>query len=334
MKIGLHDWEPGLSTEEGKKASSGGSEWKRYLIAQLNSAGHEVYWFGQGTPAMTHRASRLDARKMDVLLFIWRWLMHPSYRDRNDAYLTQCGLLDECQLTGVPNIICDLDHKISSADLLSRLGDYRKTILVAPELFPRKGFRKLLFPNPYKMMEPDWKTPTSREFDLVYVGNNYERWEQFVKYVAPLPKLGIMTAAFGNWLEPGPDRESPLAVMEIAEGIFFGGRVSNNEVVATLRRGSSTIHLAKESYCQTGFVTMRWAEAAAAGIMSLLPAEFRNAIPEFSRSIVRNAEELAVQEIMTGKFLWTTEVKAQQTWVEKNMRIEPWLDIVEEAARL
>ncbi len=331
MKIGFHTWEPGLTSESGKMASGGGSLWIRYLWDELLKQGHEIFWFGEGHPRDVAHADMPMLLTMDVMVVFWRWQMDPSYGERNAAYDRQSTIINACIDHGIPMLVHDQDHKITPLEILALQKPFYSVpiILAAPELKPRPGFRTLLFPNPYPTFSKPI-TPFKKETDLVYIGNNYERWPQFLEYLAVLPDFGMDVDVYGNWLEPGPGRQPPDEVRAEAPDVRFRGRISNDRVIEVLQTADATIQLAKDSYCQTGFLAMRWVEAAAAGILSFVPHEYQHVPLPYQNFQVQDAKDLCVAWFSMDEQGWLEAVEEQQQWVHEHFKIEPWIAMLKE----
>lgn len=334
MRIGWHTWEPGLSSEAGKLASGGGSGWIRYLWDELIKQGHEIYWFGQGCPRDVACADLPTLLTLDVMVVFWRWRMDRSYVDRNAAYDRQGTIINACIEHGIPLLVHDQDHKMTPEEIKVLVHPIPPVpiILAAPELEPRPNFRTLLFPNPYPVFSKP-ATPFEKDTDLIYIGNNYERWPQFLKYLAVLPDFGMQVDVYGNWMEPGPGRQSPEEVRIEAPDIRFKGRIANDRLIETLQTADATIQLAKDSYCQTGFLAMRWVEAAAAGILSFVPHEYRHVPAPYRNFQVQDAKDLCVAWFSMDEQGWTEAIEEQQQWVHKHFKVEPWVEMLKELKR-
>jgi hypothetical protein len=271
MNIGFHCWEPSLHGNF--KNSSGGGIITRFLFDKLIEQGNTIIWFGkngQPPPAGTKTGAITDC---DVMLFYWRWAM-PTYPERQKAYRDQNILLTLTAQAGVPFIVHDQDYKMTpyAIERVKSLGGF----IARPEIYPDDGIVSLCFPNPYEL---NGTIKHSYLYDLIYVGNNYERYQQTKDFVSKFSRISTRVAFFGNWLEPSTSRQSPEVLKQDFPDVQFMGRLPQNEVVETLSRGRTTIHLFKPEYGKTGFITPRWAEAAAAGTPAFIPSSFR--MPEY-----------------------------------------------------
>jgi len=329
MRIAFHTWDPGLWSQ--KPNSAGGSQWIKALWAYLSSLGHEILWLGQHEPEGAKKIRH--ARQADIIILFWRWPMHSSYGERNRAQQKQCRIIDAAMLKRIPMLIHDQDHKMLEVEIAS-LRSAKNVILAAPELEPRPGFKCLMYPNPHKLYDPYvYRSPFTNRWDLIYIGNNYERWEQWLEYVVKPAKLGMSAVCYGNWLEPHPDRQSPEEVKEAAPGVSFPGRLSQHMIIEEYLKADCTVHMAKPSYCETGFVTMRWAEAASAGTLGFIPGEFKHVPEELKECIVQDGKDLFRKYGKMKEKYWLRLVELQQKWVRENMTAQNWVDLIEETAR-
>lgn len=335
LKIGWSAWEPALS-EGNKKTSGGGGEWTSYLFSKFKEAGHEVAWL-QPT-ALPTGTVQIDIEKCDVIVACWRWPM-PDRSERQLAYRTQQDILGTALSLGIPIIIHDEDHKLPSdvTDYLSLAGH---VFITAPELKPLPWrYKPLIFPNPYCEM-PFYRQltfPVGRDHDLVYIGNNYERFEQASRLIGELPPC-VDTVVYGNWLEPNPERESPRKVMTNFKNTRFMGRLEQDRILQELGNALFTVHLFKPSYGPVGFMTIRWAEAVAAKTVALIPDEMW--LPPqweftFGSLGLIVADAVDVEERITNFSCheWMTALDAEMEFVNTFMKVQPWLDIVKEVTK-
>jgi hypothetical protein len=333
MKIAFHTWDPGLWSD--KPNSAGGSGWIRYLWAWLQLTDHEVLWLGTQDIPDIKKLRLNDINKADVVVLFWRWAMHKSYKERNAAQLRQNQIIDAVMPAGVPLLIHDQDHKMMSVETESFKGQ-PNVILAAPELNPRQGFRQLMYPNPHVIRPPlENRYYFMTRTQLLYIGNNYERWDQFREFIIKPSNLGLRTEVFGNWLEEHPkhsERQTPEEVVRAAPNIEFRGRLGQNLIQEVYMMADCTVHLAKPSYMETGFVTMRWAEAAAAGTLGFVPVGFKGLPKELRPAYVQDGEDLVKRYKSFTEDEWLKLVMAQQEWVRENMSPDKWSDLIKEAA--
>lgn len=256
--------------------------------------------------------------QVDVAFFYWRWYMpQPQYADRQKAYVDQWNYIQAYRRIGTRVVVFDGDHKITGPEReqLHQLG----VEVYAPELLPADGNIMLMYPALPPVSIPTTNAFRLRSVTLGYVGNNYERYEQAVRlFGGPAAPVSHF---WGNWIDPGPDRKSPHEVERDFPNTVFHGRLSNAAVLDKLLDIEATIHLAKPSYCETGFITMRWAEAAATGTLAMVPSEFAGPPSDiFPR--VNDVDDV-----------WHCSLhpslrKHQRAWVGDVMRVEPWFEVL------
>jgi hypothetical protein len=324
-----HTWEPGLDVDTNLKTSGGGAFWTKYLWKELEQQGHLMVisspFKEKDDPRM--RIELKDIKDVDLVILCWRWLLPSQYVERNKYYLNQAAIIAEAIGHNIPIIVHDQDHKIDPTDLALLLS-HKNVVLTAPELFPREHFSTLMFPNPYRLN--DW-TNLDKVVDLTYVGNNYERYEQFKRFFGGSDFNGPVQV-WGNWLEPSPNREAPEKVQADCPSVVFEGRLDQSRVISTLAKSKATIFLAKDSYCERGFVTIRFAEAVAANCPGFIPDEFKCDL-HFGR--VKSHEDL-----VNGLKGQTSEprlklmLQEQRRFVSEKMTCWGWLEKIEEALRM
>lgn len=326
MNIGWFSWAPGLVSDK-DASSAGNTTWTKELLLLYQSLGHKVTWLvNEKPPVFVQGGGPADC---DIIFINWRWSM-PAYPDREALYLQQMEILDKWM--GKKTIVVhDQDHMISEKDMALIKGN---VILTAPELNPREGFRTLHFPNPFTRGVPiDYRYPFLTLKDFIYIGNVYERYAEAVDFFGSASEVASVTV-FGNWLEPGPDRPGPDKVKKDMPNVNFRGRLSQRAVIDNLYEATATIHLHKPSYGRTGFMTLRWAEAANAAVVAFIPRTFW--LPDDWKEtfnslgiLVQDGRELAsaYEAMLDGT--WEQAVEAQRDFVADNMKKAPWIELLE-----
>lgn len=338
--IGLHAWEPAL-TVGNTSASSGGGTWMQFLIDSYFEAGHDVAWVtdGEEKAGSIETLSVEDATQVcDLIICFWRWQM-PAYPERNALYLEQKRLLELSVERNTRVVVYDGDHMIAPEDWDWLRHNNIHTF--APELAPRQGVTRLLYPNPYPIIEEPILSDWWKTRDLIYVGNNYGRFDQTVKFLSSNRGMNptYSIELFGNWLDPHPERQSPEEVRAMLPNVEFSGRLPQQKLIETLNKAYYTVHLFKESYGPTGFVTMRWAEAAAAGALAFVPDDFFLPyewadIFKLHHLVVKDAKEMAAsmsrfsRSYASHKEWYNGAIRAQANFVKRYMTIEPWFKLV------
>lgn len=332
MNISWHTYEPGF-VDNKVKSSAGGGAWMRRLFSAFSRADIEVFWMPAGpTPAETIAFDpSQDFGNIDVAVFAWRWQM-PAYPDRNQLYLDQVKYIQKMRLMGIPVLVHDQDHKISEPDR-DQLVDMG-VVIAEPSLLPFRGSRKLMFPNPYvgdqRYRVEEHRVPFLSYYKLVYVGNNYGRFDQTVQFLRPFSHR-FPTKLYGNWLEAHPDRESPEFVRANLPDVEFGLRIQQSQVIDALAEADTTIHLFKPSYGPCGFTTIRWAEAAAAQTPAFIPADFNMPTEwrkRFGRFVVKDGVEMAEVFNTITEAEYISVLRAQEDFVDTEMRVEPWIELL------
>jgi glycosyltransferase involved in cell wall biosynthesis len=185
-----------------------------------------------------------------------------------------------------------------------------------------------MFPLPYELQ------PFSHSYDtdLVYIGNNYNRYEQAVMFLEGFAKASPRVHVYGNWLEPNPERESPEKVKQDFPHVKFLGRLPQNQIIDVLSKARTTIHLFKPEYGAHGFIAPRWAEAAAAGVPAFVPSTFRVA-PEdtkgWEKFIVDRGSSITSAFGAMYDSTHDEVAEAQRAFAKKYMRAEAWVEMIE-----
>lgn len=330
LKIGWLCWEPAL--QGNPFTSAGGGEWTAFLFKKLKENGHQVVWLGPlPEPENTTHG---EVKDCDVAVVCWRWDMADP--ERHQAYVRQNLILHLADRYGIPVLVHDQDYKISDADM--KVLKFNGVKVARPELFPESGIKSLIFPNPYDLWEDTMPLGPMQPIDLIYVGNNYERWDQTVKFIKPFQRDHEVTF-YGNWIDPSPLRQTPEEVLVTFPHIQFGGRLDQKEVIKTLRYANTTINLFKPDYGKTGFMTIRWAEAAKAGVPAFLPADFtlpmryEEAFNAFGLLVVDGDDLIKkYRRLVESPERWRNAVEMQRSFVNEYMAWQRWESMIFDVA--
>jgi hypothetical protein len=206
---------------------------------------------------------------LDVLFIEWRWL-RPG-KDTVD-WDRQCELLDHYSRVGTPIVVQDTDLKITEDDERR----WPSMVICDPCLKPRKLTRPRMF-MPFCSTFKRAFAASTGALNYRYVGNDYERREQFKTYYAePAERLrasGVQTIAHGNWLRRSVERPDPGRLIKDHPHVAFAPRCSHRDVRALLNDSVAVCHITKPEYALHGNVSMRYFEAIEAGVPALVPKE-------------------------------------------------------------
>jgi len=278
MKIGISYW--GFLEKFEDCLISNTPDGHRYgrpiLVDKLFAEGHEVVALQRRRESKPYTGVRYNDDgfpDIDVLLVEWRW---PTYKNSGENP-TEPDLERQNELLSryhgkIPVVIWDCDHKITAEDELK----WPQAIIADPSVetkFITRDRARLMFWT-------DWKPliRTQRPgYEYGYIGNNYERDEQFDKYYGQVSRYlrssGIQTTVHGNWLQRSPEREDPGILISRYQSISFGQRLNFKESMERLNSFIATTHISKPDYSRLGFVSPRFLENLAVGTPALVPRE-------------------------------------------------------------
>ena len=224
--------------------------WDKYRLYECNFILHEWRMLIPG---------RNDLESMD--LESWQ----PDY------FLQRC-LLDYCKEYNIKLFIFDLDYKL----LYDDIKDYTNiTILELGNKWKNHNTKAVYIPFDFSSINEF--APSSlyhRKYDLVYIGNRYERDWCINKYI---PETLDNCMIYGNWKESGRDSEIRWPLLK------FGKRLQLRDMHEAYDSSVCTILFAKEEYCKYHFMTARIIEAIFYGCVPLFIEEYGdNTINEFA----------------------------------------------------
>jgi hypothetical protein len=187
-------------------------------------------------------------------------------------------LLNEYQRRGTPIVVFDTDMKIRPEDEAR----WSTMIIGEPTVSHSKIARNRIRLSWVTDFDAYYDTPEN-PIRYCYLGNNYERTDQFYKYYgAPAPELrdaGIQTMVHGNWLERSSERESPEEILRRFKNVDFGTRLSYKDGMKMMSESICSTNLAKKEYYDHGFITSRIYETILTGIPCLTPVEHKHLAP-------------------------------------------------------
>lgn len=232
----------------------------------------------------------LEWPDVDLVFLEWRFPIpgrnigvdqhNPEYDP--DLFIQE-EILHHYRAKGTPIIAFDLDLQLTKedeekVDWVFELGFSR-----GPEhhLDPMFAYQEL---GQFQTYLP---TPT-----VAYIGNRYNRDQQFQKYLGA-PLHGVSIKAFGNWLEK--DRDSA----ERWPHITFGTRVHPEDFHEIYMQAACVPLILMNEYNQYGWMTFRYIETLLFGSVPILPVEFqarREYVPETLRiSSSEDVQRLALE---------------------------------------
>jgi hypothetical protein len=135
-------------------------------------------------------------------------------------------------------------------------------------LYPTAGATTLLFPvhdDALDTADAVALATSARDLPLVYVGNQYDRDEEFDRYIAPVARK-VRHVVAGKWTRT--DRWPEVS---------FAGRIPFSQVEALYQRALATVLLLPERYAVAGQMTQRLFESVLNGCLPLTPATIRDA---------------------------------------------------------
>lgn len=261
------------------------------LNKQLREKRRFGYWIspgvsgqnvGYGREAKYHiKALKEDVPNLDVIFMEWRWptwkndKTHPDHQpEKYEPDLDRQREIIEKYIGEIPIILWDTDLKIKPEDEKA----YSKAIIADPSFKTNKLTRnRVSIP-----FWTDWKQilPVTEHFPVYgYIGNNYERPEEFKKYYFHASQntrlFGVQTMLFGNWLQKSPEREDPSSLISQYRQTTFGYRTGWSDSMKIMNRFLCTTHISKPLYYETEFMSPRYLEALAVGCPSFQPVAFK-----------------------------------------------------------
>ncbi len=232
----------------------------------------------------------------DIVYCEWRW---PTWKNsgnnpQESDYTRQCEVLDHYHAAGVPIIIHDGDLKMTAEEEQRWPNAVISDACVNPRMLTRKRIS-----IPWCNYMQRYFSPVEYSYNYTYVGNNYERENQFKKYYVdpstPLRESGIQTYVCGNWLARSPEREDPGVRITNAPNVAFGPRLAYKDIFSVLNSSITVTHITKDDYTPFGNITGRFFEAIKSGVPALIPWEYEHARPvglSDESLIVRSSEDV------------------------------------------
>ena len=278
MKVGLSYW--GFLEKFEDCSEPNTPDGHRYgrpiFVDELHLRDHEVFSLQKMREKFPYNNVKYDSSgfpDIDLLFIEWRW---PTYKNSGENP-QEPDLIRQNELLSyyhgkIPIVVWDCDHKVTDDD--ERRWPHVR--FADPSLRPKEMFAT----RDRLMFWTDWKAvmnPAQTSFEYGYIGNNYERDEQFGEYygacASALRGVGIQTTVCGNWLQKSPEREDPSKLISRWRNVAFGQRMGFKESMQRLNSFIVTCHISKPDYSTRGFVSPRFLENIAFGTPAIVPAE-------------------------------------------------------------
>ena len=245
----------------------------------------------------------------DILYVEWRW---PTWKNSGDDifesdYTRQCKVLDYYHDKGIPIIIHDGDLKMTPEEELR----WPNAVLADACVNSRQQTRERIT-IPWCNYMKRYLDPVEYSYNYTYVGNNYERDDQFQKYYISssrsLRDRGIQTSIYGNWLQKSPERKDPKELLQGTPYVAFGPRLAYKDIFGVLNSSITVTHITKDAYTPYGNITGRFFEAIKSNVPALVPIEFKHALP------VGLNGQLVVESTrdVISKVNWLSSLNAEQ----------------------
>lgn len=189
--------------------------------------------------------------------------------------LLQNELVTFCRTYDIPLVVFDLDYKLEEKVVREILesGVNLRIIELGTKWNKLPGIYAQQVEIPFDFSSIDTFDVIDTKYcnkGLTYVGNRYERDWCVYKYINPhTSKSKPMHATFyGNWKEAGRDSAVRWPYID------FKPRVQLSEMHDVYSHSVATILMAKEDYCDNGFMTARIIEAVFYGTLPIFISEF------------------------------------------------------------
>ncbi|WP_424533809.1 hypothetical protein ACOZ38_26150 [Sphaerisporangium viridialbum] len=256
----------------------GGRSHRRPLVDALIAQGHQLI-FLQADRDLREAGDDLQGNytfdptfpTIDLLFLEWRWDIPGRNTTPCDAPGHTCDLHRQRDLLNhytillrTPTVIWDKDRQLPADSPWRR----RPGVIVCEAaLSPTPAARGLLFPLDDTLLDsadPRILAACPRPITLGYVGNQYDRDEEFDAYLAPAAARYPHQVG-GKWPDTGRWPH-----------VTFLGRVPFPRVHELYGGALATVLLLPQRYAAAGQMTQRIFEAVLAGCLPLAPADIRH----------------------------------------------------------
>ncbi|MFF0250181.1 CgeB family protein [Streptosporangium sandarakinum] len=269
MKIGFSFW--GFLGSGILDTPDGGRFWRRPIIDELTSRGHELVLL-QSNRDLHEAGQELPYQwdtgfpDIDVLLCEYRWPLPgrntipcgaPGHTC--DLHRQQALLNHYTHTRATATVLWDTDRQMAPDDPLRRMPN---VVVCDTARRPAEGAAVLFNMVPDELIDaadPERLAARPRPLDLAYVGNQYDRDEAFEEFFAPAAARFPHRVA-GKWPRT-----------EAWPQVNFTGRCSFSDVAGVYRTALSTVMLLPDRYASVGAITQRAGEAVTEGCLPLTP---------------------------------------------------------------
>jgi hypothetical protein len=273
----------------------GGRFWRRPIVDTLQALGHRVVMLqtnrdqGEAGQALPYAWYTEGFPPLDILLAEWRWPLPgrnttPCGSPGHTCDLhRQADLLARYTQAGTPTILWDTDRRLPPNDILR---SYRHVLVCEPAIKPTPGAITLVHPVPDAALDtadPHALAVRQRVLPLVYIGNQYDRDDEFGTYFAPAAARFRHRVA-GKW--PSTDAWPHVS---------FTGRIHFRDIPALYETALTTVLLLPSRYAAVGHQTQRLFEAVLSGCLPLTPTPIPEAAA-FTPKVLHVADGSQVTE--------------------------------------
>lgn len=203
-----------------------------------------------------------------------------------DLFLQQC-IINYCKLYNIKLYIFDLDNKFKKEHI-----DYNNYQVIE---LGTKNKENILTAMPFNFDYINtFSINNNPKYNLVYVGNRYERDWCIDKYIPPTIDNILI---YGNWLEGGRDSANKWPLLT------FKHRIQQRDMFNIYNNAICTILLAKKDYCENNIMTGRIAEALLYGTVPLFIEEYSNILRSKYANKYKNLLTVSSKEDVIDKIL-------------------------------
>lgn len=271
---------------------------------------------------------------LDLVLIEWRWPIpgrNTPYDRSNPLYQNdlerQREVISYYSELSVPIVIWDLDHKLTSSDVLS-LSDITNFAIIETATKPMQWATRV---EPPTLVTDLLQHPIDRRLSthhIGYIGSRYERDETIDHWIKPITPANTHRAKFwGKW-EPYDE------VRERWPGITFAGRIGVKDFRSAYSRVSAVPLLAKKSYYETGFITPRPWEAVLFGSIPV-GLDGHLGIEQYTNHVAKDSEDLLriAREIRSISPIRREVLREEAAHKLSHMDVKNFVNVLEKLAK-